>query len=242
MQPMDSPGAIRRERLARARLYLICDSAPAGRDLAQVLPAAIRNGVDLVQLRDKRLDERALVGAAKAAARLCKELGALFIVNDHPALALAAGADGVHVGQGDIPVREARALVGQDLLIGVSTHARAQIDAAGADYIGVGPVFATPTKPGRPAVGVELVRYAALHARVPFFAIGGIDARSLPDVLAAGARRVAVVRAIAHHPDPGNAASQLRRQLDAHDPPAPAPPHSASGDLFPSEQRTFAPA
>jgi thiamine-phosphate pyrophosphorylase len=139
----------------------------------------------------------------------------LLIVNDRPTVALAAGADGVHVGQNDMPLAEVRALVGGDLVVGLSTHAPGEIDAAGeADYIGVGPVHATPTKPGRPAVGLELVRYAAAHALCPFFAIGGLDADNVDAVLSAGATRVAVVRAIAQAPNPELAARTLRETLD----------------------------
>ncbi|HXB63341.1 MAG TPA: thiamine phosphate synthase [Solirubrobacteraceae bacterium] len=208
----------RRARLLQARLYLVCDAQPGGRELADVLRAAIAGGVDVVQLRDKRLGDEELTAFAREAAALCAELGALFVVNDRPRVAVAARADGVHVGQDDTPVAEVRRLVGPDMAIGLSTHAPAEIDAADpelVDYIGVGPVHATPTKPGRPAVGLELVAYAAAHARVPYFAIGGIDERTLPAVVAAGAERVATVRAIAEHPDPEQAARALRTRLEA---------------------------
>jgi thiamine-phosphate pyrophosphorylase len=144
-------------------------------------------------------------------APICAAHGALFILNDHPELVAAAGADGVHLGQDDTPVAAARDIVGEGRLIGLSTHTPEQIDGgAGPDYIGVGPVHATPTKPGRPAVGLELVRYAAAHATVPFFAIGGIDAGNAGAVRAAGARRVAVVRALTEAADPERAARVLR--------------------------------
>ncbi len=177
-------GSARRARLAAARLYLVCDATPGGRELADVIRAAVAGGVDVVQLRDKQLGDDELAAVANAARALCERLGALLIVNDRPLVALEAGADGVHVGQDDMPVADVRALLGADMLIGLSTHAESEIDDAvphdsdGAplvDYIGVGPVHETPTKPGRPAVGVELVRYAAAHAAVPFFAIGGLD-------------------------------------------------------------------
>jgi thiamine-phosphate pyrophosphorylase len=207
--------ADRRARIALARLYLVCESRPGGRDLLDVLSAAIAGGVDVVQLREKRMGEEELTALAREAAALCRERGVPLIVNDRPHVALAAGADGVHLGQEDMPVAEARKLVGRELLIGLSTHHPAEIDAAGrADYLGVGPVHATPTKPGRPAVGFELVRYAAAHAPMPFFAIGGIDAGNLAAVLAAGATRVAVVRAIAEAPHPELAARALRETLD----------------------------
>ncbi len=194
----------RRAALARASLYLICD-------LGQLASAPL-DCVDILQLREKRVWPRKLLTAARDVAARCAERGVLFIVNDDPRLALAAGADGVHVGQTDMPPASAREIVGDDLLIGLSTHTPAEIDAAtGADYIGVGPVHATPTKPGRPAVGLELVRYAAAHATVPFFAIGGIHAANVDAVRAAGARRIAVVRAIAAADDPVAAARALRR-------------------------------
>jgi thiamine-phosphate pyrophosphorylase len=222
LTPTSERACVRRARLSEARLYLVCDAQPGGRDLAAVLRAAIAGGVDVVQLREKHLDDDALSSVARGAQELCAELGTLLIVNDRPHVALEAGADGVHVGQDDMPVEEVRALVGEDLLVGLSTHAPAEIDAAMAsdggqplvDYIGVGPVHATPTKPGRPAVGLELVRYAAAHAQRPFFAIGGIDADNIHEVLDAGATRVAVVRAIAVAEDPEAAARALRAGLD----------------------------
>ncbi|HUB36588.1 MAG TPA: thiamine phosphate synthase [Solirubrobacteraceae bacterium] len=218
--------AARRARLDAARLYLVCDGRPGGRGLAEVLPGAIAGGVDVVQLREKQGQRQALLALALQARELCARLGALFVVNDDPLLAREAGADGVHVGQEDMPVAQARALVGAEMLVGLSTHAPAEIDAAaqaaagggdpGApDYIGVGPVHATPTKLGRPAVGLELVRYAAGHASLPFFAIGGIDAGNAREVAEAGATRVCVLRAIAQAPDPEAAARELRGALGA---------------------------
>jgi thiamine-phosphate pyrophosphorylase len=217
-------GSERRARLAAARLYLVCDAKPGGRELIDVVRPAVAGGVDVVQLRDKRLPDDELAAVANAARALCERLGALLIVNDRPAVAREAGADGVHVGQDDLPVGDVRALLGDDMLIGLSTHAEAEIDAAAprdangaplVDYIGVGPVHETPTKPGRPAVGVELVRYAAAHATVPFFAIGGLHEQNLDEVLHAGARRVVVLRAIADADDPQAAARALRARLDA---------------------------
>ncbi len=216
-------GSERRARLAAARLYLVCDSQPGGRALPEVLHPAIAGGVDVVQLRDKQLGDEELVAVANAARALCERLGALLIVNDRPLVAQEAGADGVHVGQDDMPVADVRELLGGDLLVGLSTHAEREIDDAAptaadgtplVDYIGVGPVHETPTKPGRPAVGVELVRYAAAHARVPFFAIGGLDERNVAEVLDAGATRVVVLRAIADALDPEQAAAALRELLD----------------------------
>jgi thiamine-phosphate pyrophosphorylase len=220
-------GAERRARLTAARLCLVCAPSPdtpsAEAALPGLLHGAIAGGVDVVQVREKHLPDEELVAVARAARSLCERLGALLIVNDHPHIAREVGADGVHVGQDDMPVAEVRELVGPELLIGLSTHAPGEIDAAGVDaaaglvdYIGVGPVHATPTKPGRPAVGLELVRYAATHASVPFFAIGGIEAANAPDAIAAGARRLCVLRALAAAADPERAARELRVLLDAH--------------------------
>jgi thiamine-phosphate pyrophosphorylase len=222
-------GAERRARLATARLYLVCgsisersstdSSSPGGRALPDLLREAIAGGVDIVQLREKHLPDEELVAVANAARALCERLGALLIVNDRPLVAREVGADGVHVGQEDMPIAEVRELLGPDMLIGLSTHAPEEIDAVDAelvDYIGVGPVHATPTKPGRPAVGSELVRYAAGNAPVPYFAIGGIDTLNASEVIDAGARRLCVLRAIASAEDPQQAARELREVLDAH--------------------------
>jgi len=201
----------RLERLERAVLYLVCSTRPGGRALEDVLAAALAGGVDIVQLRDKEASTAELLAGAAVARPLCDVAGALLILNDRPDLVRESGADGCHVGQDDMDVPDARALAGEGAIVGQSTHFPAEVDAAGdADYIGVGPVFATPTKPGRHAVGVELVRYAGAFAPVPFFAIGGIDMSNVEAVVDAGARRVAVVRAIAEAPDPRAAAAQLR--------------------------------
>jgi thiamine-phosphate pyrophosphorylase len=206
----------RHQRLADARLYLVCDERSD-----EFLERALRGGVDLVQLRLKDAgDDQRLLAAATRYARVCARFGALLILNDRPDLAAAADVDGVHVGQDDAPVSEARAIIGDDRLVGLSTHSPAQVDAAGrttADYIGVGPVHATPTKPGRAAVGLELVSYAAAHARVPFFAIGGIDEHTIGAVAGAGAERVAVVRALTDADDPERAARRLRNALQSAD-------------------------
>jgi thiamine-phosphate pyrophosphorylase len=214
--------AQRQARLEQARLYLVCapttDGASDAGALPDLLRGAVAGGVDIVQLRDKQLSDEALIAIAHAARVLCERLGALLIVNDRPHVALEAGADGVHVGQDDLPVAEVREIVGPDTLIGLSTHAATEIDAVDAelvDYIGVGPVHATPTKPGRPAVGLELLRYAAAHASVPFFAIGGLDEANIGEVLDAGATRVCVLRAIGAAADPEAAARALRAQIDA---------------------------
>ena len=201
-------------RLERARLYFICGATPGGRPLADVLGPALRGGVDVFQLRMKAADDVAVLAAARTARELCDAHGALFIINDRPDLVAATGADGAHVGQDDLPVAQARALAGPGAILGLSTHSPQQIaDAQNADYIGVGPLNATPTKPGRPAVGLQLVEHAAAHATVPFFAIGGIDTTNISAVLDAGATRVAVVRAIAEAPDPEAAARELKEAI-----------------------------
>ncbi len=178
-----------------------------------LLDAALRGGVDVVQLRDKELGDAELVTAAAPFRRACDRHGALFVLNDRPDLVDACGADGVHVGQDDTPVAEARALVGPDRLVGLSTHSREELEAAeNVDYLGVGTIFTTPTK-AEDAVGLELVRVAAETARVPWFAIGGIDLSNVHLLAAAGAHGVAVVRAIRDAEDPQAAARNLRAAL-----------------------------
>ncbi len=206
----------RRTRLEHARLYLVCDVI-AG----DFLDRALSGGVDIVQLRAKHRPDEEIISAGRHYARLCHEHQALMIVNDRPDLVDAIGADGVHIGQDDGPVDAARALVGSDRLIGLSTHTPEQIDRASranVDYIGVGPIHATPTKPGRPAVGLALVRYAAQNARRPFFAIGGVQLANAHEIARAGGTRVAVVRALTEVQEPEAMARALRRALDASHP------------------------
>jgi thiamine-phosphate pyrophosphorylase len=191
------------DRVREARLYLITGARP---DLDAFLEAAVRGGVDLVQLREKALPDGELLRVLEAARAITRRLGVPLVVNDRPDLAVLVGADYVHVGQDDMPPAAARRF---GLPVGLSTHSPVELDRAEADYIGVGPVHATPTKEGRPAVGLDLVRYAAEHARMPWFAIGGIDAANVADVVAAGAVRVAVVRAIGDAEDPERAAREL---------------------------------
>jgi thiamine-phosphate pyrophosphorylase len=204
----------RRRRLRDARLYFVAD-----RDgMARALDGALAGGADLFQLRDKDAADDELLAAADAARQRCHAAGALFLLNDRPDLAAVCGADGVHVGQDDTPVARARELVGDDALVGLSTHSieQARLGAgSGADYIAVGPVHATPTKAGRPAIGLEPVRYAATQIDMPWFAIGGIDAENVGEVVRAGARRIVVVRAIADATDPEAAARTLRDALEA---------------------------
>jgi thiamine-phosphate pyrophosphorylase len=190
-----------------SRLYLI---TAARDDLESFLEAAVRGGVDIAQIREKELSDAELLPRLEQARELTRRLGIPLVVNDRPDLAVLCEADYVHVGQDDLPVEEAR---GFGIRVGQSTHAAAEIDRTTADYIGVGPVYATPTKEGRLAVGVELVHYAAARAQVPWFAIGGIDEKNVKVVVAAGARRIAVVRAIGDAPDPERAARTLRDAL-----------------------------
>jgi thiamine-phosphate pyrophosphorylase len=207
------PSPDRDQRLRAARLYLVADRA----GLERALDGALAGGVDVVQLRDKHASDDELLRAARELRERCHAAGALFLLNDRPDLAAAADADGVHVGQDDEPVAAARAVVGADAIVGLSTHSIEQAAAgarSGADYIAVGPVHATPTKQGRPAIGLEPVRWAAATVELPWFAIGGIDPANVAEVLGAGARRVVVVRAIAQAPDPRAAARALREALE----------------------------
>jgi len=213
-------------RLAAARLYLCTDARRERGDLAQFADAVLAGGVDIIQLRDKGsageqrfgpLETRAELAACEILADAARRHGALFAVNDRADIARAAGADVLHLGQGDLPLGVAREIVGPATLLGLSTHDSAQVAAAAvsdADYFCVGPCWPTPTKPGRAAPGLQLVRAAAaLGSDKPWFAIGGIDVQRLPDVLEAGARRVVVVRAITAAEDPLAAAQQLRSAL-----------------------------
>jgi thiamine-phosphate pyrophosphorylase len=207
-----------RDRLAAARLYLCTDARTERGDLAEFADAALSGGVDIIQLRDKTIEARQELAALAVLAEACRRHGKLLAVNDRADVAHAAGSDVLHLGQDDLPVPAARALLGDDVLIGRSCHAEAEVDAAavepGADYFCTGPVWPTPTKPGRPAPGLGLVRHAAaLRTERPWFAIGGIDLTNLHDVLAAGARRIVVVRAVTEAEDPFQAATALARAL-----------------------------
>jgi thiamine-phosphate pyrophosphorylase len=203
----------RRQRLRDARLYFVADRG----GMERALDAALAGGADLFQLRDKDASDDELLAAADTARERCRAAGALFVLNDRPDLAVACGADGVHVGQDDTPVARARQIVGEDMIVGLSTHSMKQAQAgcrSGADYIAVGPVHATPTKEGRPAIGVEPVRYAAAHVDIPWFAIGGIDTKTVGDVARAGARRIVVVRALTDADDPEAVARDLRARMN----------------------------
>lgn len=213
LAPPEAEGPLRRERLRTARLYLCCEARPHGENPEPLLAAALRGGVDIVQLREKSLPRREIELAAQTFRRLCDNHSALFIVNDDPDLARACDADGVHVGQDDLAAGKARALLGPDAIVGLSTHSEEQIaTSAGApvDYISVGPIWETPTKAGRPAVGLNLISHAADDAPHTFFAIGGIDASNAAEVVGAGAQRLCVVRAVRDATDPTAAAEGLR--------------------------------
>jgi thiamine-phosphate pyrophosphorylase len=214
----EGDGPLRRERLRTARLYFCCGAYPNGEDPEGLLRAALGGGVDVVQLREKELGRAEIERAAGTFRRIADIYSALFIVNDDPDLARSCDADGVHVGQDDVSAEEARELLGPDAIIGLSTHSEEQIAAAAerpVDYISVGPIWETPTKQGRPAVGLELITHAAAHATKPFFAIGGIDAGNAGQVVRAGARRLCAVRAIRDAADPAAAAAELRRAFAA---------------------------
>jgi len=205
----------RRDRLDRARLYLCTGMRP---DLAEFADAALAGGVDVLQLREKGLEAGPELAALAVLAEACARHDALLAVNDRADVALAAGADVLHLGQDDLPVAWARRVVGEDVIVGRSSHSAdetaAAAEEAGVDYFCVGPCWPTPTKPGRPAPGLGLVRTVAGRGPTrPWFAIGGIDEARLDDVLAAGARRIVVVRAITGADDPAAAAARLRSRL-----------------------------
>jgi thiamine-phosphate pyrophosphorylase len=213
LAPPESIGPLRRERLRTARLYFVCEALPRGEDPEALLRAALGGGVDIVQLREKELGRAQVERSAQTFRRLCDTYSALFIVNDDPDLAAACNADGVHIGQDDASPAAAREILGPEAIIGLSTHSEEQIAAAVAepvDYISVGPIWETPTKEGRPGVGLELVSHAAANAAGPFFAIGGIEPSNAGQVVAAGARRLGVVRSIRDAADPATAAASLR--------------------------------
>jgi len=203
--------AERRERLAAARLYVVTGVRP---DLPEFLEAILGAGVDVVQLREKEAEAGDLLRWGKTFREAADRHGALFIVNDRPAVAYAVDADGVHLGQNDLPPRVARAILGEDAIIGLSTHSPEQWDAAAseADYLCIGPVWETPTKRGRPAAGLDAVRHAAKSGETrPWFAIGGISEENLPEMLDAGATRIVVVRAVTTAADP---AASVRTLVD----------------------------
>ncbi len=216
LAPPEAVGPLRRERLRTARLYFVCEAMPRGEGPEALLQAALAGGADIVQLREKELDRERVERSARTFRRLCDTYSALFVVNDDPYLAQACDADGVHVGQDDVSAEEAREILGPEAIVGLSTHSEGQLAAsAGApvDYVSVGPIWETPTKEGRPGVGLGLIEHAAAAAPHPFFAIGGVDLSNAAEVVAAGARRLGVVRAIRDAADPAAAAAGLRAAL-----------------------------
>jgi thiamine-phosphate pyrophosphorylase len=220
LAPPEAIGGLRRQRLQWARLYFVCDARPHGEDPEALLNAAMSGGAGMIELRDREQPRNAVERSGRTFRRLADTYGALFIVNDDPHLALELRADGVHVGQDDMDPAEARRIMGPDAIIGLSTHSREQIEAAGrapVDYISVGPVWETPTKEGRPATGLDLIGEAAEIAEKPWFAIGGIDTENMSEVASAGAERLCVVRAIRDAANPRAAATTL---FDAVDPAA----------------------
>jgi thiamine-phosphate pyrophosphorylase len=207
-----------RDRLAAARLYLCTDARERQGDLPGFLDTVLSNGVDIVQLRQKGLEAGQELRYLEVFRRACAAHGALLAVNDRADVAYACGAHVLHLGQDDLPVSVARQILGAGPIIGLSSHAAAETAAAAsepaADYYCTGPVWPTPTKPGRPAPGLDLVRYAAaLETTRPWFAIGGIDEANLDQVLAAGARRIVVVRVLTDAADPGAVAARLSARL-----------------------------
>ncbi|MBT2594294.1 thiamine phosphate synthase [Arthrobacter sp. ISL-72] len=217
--------------LSNARLYLCTDSRADKGDFEDFVDAAYAGGVDIIQLRDKNLEAAEELERLEVLQAVARRHGRLWSVNDRADIASLSGAPVLHIGQKDLPLPSARKFLGNDAVIGLSTHSTAQIDAAvsaaagpgGLDYFCVGPVWATPTKPGRAAVGLDLVRYAAAASAagetdgstLPWFAIGGIDLGNVEQVVAAGAQRIVVVRAITEAADPAGAAKSLLEALDA---------------------------
>jgi thiamine-phosphate pyrophosphorylase len=214
-EPAGRAGLADRLALDDRRLYLCTADRP---DLARFLTACIKGGVDIVQLRDKVIAAQPLIARARLAAMVCRDHGVPFILNDRPDLALEVDADGVHVGQDDAPAALARRLLGPDRIVGLSTHAPAELDAANAepvDYVSAGPVSETPTKPGRPGVGLDYLRVAAERAARPFYVTGGVTPETVPAMRAAGASRFVVVRYLTESDDPQAAAQRLRQAIDA---------------------------
>jgi thiamine-phosphate pyrophosphorylase len=206
----------RRDRLARARLYVVSGAREDRADLDAFLDSILGAGVDVIQLREKEAEASDLLRWGETFRASAERHGALFIVNDRPDVAFALGADGVHLGQGDLPPSVAREILANDAIIGLSTHSPAQWDAAApeADYLCMGPVWETPTKPGRPAAGLDAVRYAAKSGEPrPWFAIGGITEEKLPEVMEAGATRIVVVRAVTESHNPAGAVRSLLEGL-----------------------------
>jgi len=207
----------RKELLKKSRLYVVIDKTTLkGKSAAGLALKICGKGADIVQLRDKVSSKAEMLAEAFKLGELTRKTGTLFIVNDHLDIAKLSGSDGVHLGQEDLSVSCARMILGKDRIIGVSCHSLAQALAAqkqGADYIGIGPVFLTPTKPKVKPIGPAILSKIRRSIRIPFFAIGGIDSQSLPEVAALGVSRAAVVRAVCRSADPCSAARSLRKLL-----------------------------
>jgi thiamine-phosphate pyrophosphorylase len=211
MNPAERPAS-----LASSRLYVVSDARRVQRDLPEFLDAILEAGVDIVQIREKEAEAGDVIRWGSVFQEAAEAHGALFLVNDRPDVVLALGADGVHLGQDDLPPEVARRILGPDAIIGLSTHSPEQFDAAppAADYLCAGPVWETPTKPGRPAAGLDLIRYAAKTGEDrPWFAIGGINEENLPEVIDAGASRIVVVRAVTQEIDATDAVVKLKAVL-----------------------------
>lgn len=217
LDPPEGIGHLRRERLRWARLYFVCDAMPHGEDPEPLLRAAMSGGAGMVELRDRSQPDSVIDRVARTFRRLADTYSTPFIVNDDPRLAQELDADGVHVGQEDVSPAAAREILGDEAIIGLSTHTPEQVEAAQSepiDYISVGPIWETPTKAGRPATGLELIRHAAAASELPWFAIGGIDTGNVAEVISAGARRIVVVRAIRDAADPRAAADALATPVE----------------------------
>ena len=201
--------------LSDVSLYVVTSGTAKGNEVERV-QAALAGGADMVQLREKNQSTRDLVDLCRHLQAACDKTGALFLVNDRVDVAVAANTDGVHLGQSDLPLETARDILGHQKLLGASTHSVEQALAAqtqGADYVSCGPLFATPTKPSAPAIGLEAVRQYGLAVRIPFVAIGGIDSANVEEVVRLGADRVAVVRAVFEAPDVEAAVRDLKEKV-----------------------------
>lgn len=199
-----------------ARLYLVARATMPAGELVTLVPELVDAGVDLIQLREKEMEAGDQVRVGEPLAQACRDAGVPFIVNDRADVALALGADGIHLGTNDLETSTARRILGETI-VGRSTHGESDIaeviEHQDPDYIAVGPIFETPTKPGRPAVGMDLIRYASENVLIPWFAIGGIDESNLDELVDAGATRIVVVRAVTEATDPPAAAASLRARL-----------------------------
>jgi thiamine-phosphate pyrophosphorylase len=210
-----SIGEERRKRLETARLYVVTDAREEKRDLPAFLDAILGAGVDIVQLREKNAEAGDVIRWARIFRKAADKHGALFTVNDRADLAIACEADVLHVGQNDLPSQWARRIVGPDMILGLSCHSPGDHDnlPSEVDYVTAGPVWATPTKPGREATGLELVTRAAHKVKLPWFAIGGIDGGNVRQIVRAGGRRIVVVRAVTEAEDPVFAVKELLSAL-----------------------------